>query len=398
MPSVDSDYVDLALAFAVTFFILSLIPSGLNEAVAFVTRIRSKFLWAYLNQLFTARSSVAGAQRPDSAAAKATLAVDASTEVAATAAVTGKAGATALPGSSRDCLRLMLAFGEQDPRPKTTAPDADHFVDRALRHLRPIDITSALGSRTTVKHIPPVSFAQAVLEFMHAADPDDPSAISAEIEKLKGTPICPNLQALWATSENDLARFRAGLERWFDAEMARLTGLYKRTTRWVLAVSAVAVAFLVNIDPIALGRDLWRDPDRSASQAELADAAAAVAADAGADPELAALFDTCRDGRSGESASGDAGEPTPAEAAEAVNAVRTCVVDALGAQQQSGLLNNSVFEWERFRATWAGGDQLVLRPFKLAVVAVAVFFGAPFWYDVLRRLVGTRGDAARAET
>ena len=57
MPNVDSVYIDLAIGMAVAFFLLSLVPSGLNEALAFVTRIRSKFLWAYLNQLFTAKAA-----------------------------------------------------------------------------------------------------------------------------------------------------------------------------------------------------------------------------------------------------------------------------------------------------------------------------------------------------
>ena len=57
MPNLDSVYIDLAIGMAVAFFLLSLIPSGLNEALAFVTRIRSKFLWAYINQLFTAKAT-----------------------------------------------------------------------------------------------------------------------------------------------------------------------------------------------------------------------------------------------------------------------------------------------------------------------------------------------------
>ena len=49
--SVDSDYLDLAIGLAVVFFLASLVVSGLNEAFAWLTRRRAKFLWAWLYNL-----------------------------------------------------------------------------------------------------------------------------------------------------------------------------------------------------------------------------------------------------------------------------------------------------------------------------------------------------------
>src|SRR5262245_24174332 len=46
-----SDYIDLAISVAVVFFLSSLVVSGLNEGLAWATRIRSKFLWSYLHDL-----------------------------------------------------------------------------------------------------------------------------------------------------------------------------------------------------------------------------------------------------------------------------------------------------------------------------------------------------------
>ncbi|MGR6921750.1 hypothetical protein ACU635_46530 [[Actinomadura] parvosata] len=78
-----SVYVDLALGLVVAFLLLSLLVSGLNEAVVRVLSIRSKFLWAYL------RDTLDG--------------------------VADKAPSW-LPGSLRDVL-VALPFGP-DPRPK----------------------------------------------------------------------------------------------------------------------------------------------------------------------------------------------------------------------------------------------------------------------------------------
>jgi hypothetical protein len=387
MPNLDSVYIDLAIGMAVAFFLLSLIPSGLNEALAFVTRIRSKFLWAYINQLFTAKATdKAGPEPVGSAARDATLAVQSNATVGDRATTSGKQDALALPSSSGDVWRLMRAVPTVDPRPTTDVQVSENapIVDLLHRQLMPIRIGSSISknTKTTVKHVSPVSFAQALLEVFEAADPTAPDAVSSKIDQLEGTPVYTTIKALWATSENDLARFRTQLERWFDAEMARLSGLYKRLTRWILGIAAVLVVFAVNVDPIALGRDLWRDPDRRSALVEVAESTTSDSATT--DPALAALLAQCRKEETSEA------EPTTAEAAAEFERARNCAVDALEAQRKIGLLNASVFEWKTFTSSWSAGWQWLLRPFKLAIVAFAIYLGAPFWYDTLRRLSGIR--------
>ena len=302
------------------------------------------------------------------------------------ATTSGKQDALALPSSSGDVWRLMRAAPTVDPRPTTDVQVRDDapIVDLLHRQLMPIRIGSSLSknTKTTVKHVSPVSFAQALLEVFEAADPNAPDAVSSKIDQLEGTPVYPTIKALWATSENDLARFRVQLERWFDAEMARLSGLYKRLTRWILGIAAVLVVFAVNVDPIALGRDLWRDPDRRSSLVQAAESTTSDSATT--DPALAALLAQCRNEEKGDA------EPTTAEAAAAFERARNCAVDALEAQRKIGLLNASVFEWKTFTSSWSAGWQWLLRPFKLAIVAFAIYLGAPFWYDTLRRLSGIR--------
>lgn len=49
--SIRSEYLDLAIAMGVVFFLASLVVSGLNELVQWILRIRAKFLWAFLHDL-----------------------------------------------------------------------------------------------------------------------------------------------------------------------------------------------------------------------------------------------------------------------------------------------------------------------------------------------------------
>ena len=46
----DSVYIALAIGLVLTFFLLSLLVSGLNEGVNRLFGVRSKFLWAYLRR------------------------------------------------------------------------------------------------------------------------------------------------------------------------------------------------------------------------------------------------------------------------------------------------------------------------------------------------------------
>ena len=49
---IKSEYFDLAIGLAVVFFLAGMVVSGLNEGLNWVFRVRAKFLWAYLYELF----------------------------------------------------------------------------------------------------------------------------------------------------------------------------------------------------------------------------------------------------------------------------------------------------------------------------------------------------------
>jgi hypothetical protein len=465
VPDTGVIYLDVAIGVAVAFFLLSLLPSGINEAVAFVTRVRSKFLWAYLNQLFTAAApsgsdgEQTGDQAADSAAAKArrfvplapapaTAATDAggTSERGATRRATVRmarsvgapsaAASIGLPATSWEMLGLMRAAGTRDPRPTlgggvlvdetrrwrrsprhpAAGPDADDgvlpVVAELHRRLGPIAVAAnagvATGTKgdkpTTTKHVPSRSLALAVVDLL-AASGATHAPMAATLDGLAGTPIHSTMAALWTSAAGDLEAFVDELETWFDAEMARLSGLYKRLMRWVLGAAAVVVALLVNVDPVGLTKDLWRDPDRRAELVAVAGSGAAREAGATAGrgeptvaPELAALYAACRpDPPPGAptTASGD----DVAAAAAAVERLRTCVADALQTERGAGLLSHAVWEPDRFAGTWGWSwDLAVLHVGKVALVAAAIFFGAPFWWDVVRRLMGIRTSVVKAET
>jgi hypothetical protein len=134
-----SDYLDLAVGLAVVFFLAGMLVSGLNEGISWMTRVRSKFLWAYLYDLFDKRSDRALPR--------------------------GRLGIIKLWGGRND--RRPEAGGSMITVP-TGNVDAGEWLKRVAYALDPIDVPQLMSRSnktfTAIKSVPPASLAQAFLE------------------------------------------------------------------------------------------------------------------------------------------------------------------------------------------------------------------------------------------
>jgi hypothetical protein len=136
---VHSDYLDLAIGLAVVFFLAGMLVSGLNEGISWMTRVRSKFLWAYLYDLFDTRAERALPR--------------------------GRLGIIKLWGRRND--RRPEAGGAPISVPTDTV-EAGDWVKRVAYSLDPIDAPQLMSrgnkTLTAIKSVPPASLAQAFLE------------------------------------------------------------------------------------------------------------------------------------------------------------------------------------------------------------------------------------------
>jgi hypothetical protein len=64
------------------------------------------------------------------------------------------------------------------------------------------------------------------------------------------------LKSLWQEAGADVEVFKAKLEQWFNDTMDRATGWYKRYTRVILFIVGIIVAWMFNVDTIAIHRIL----------------------------------------------------------------------------------------------------------------------------------------------
>jgi hypothetical protein len=158
------------------------------------------------------------------------------------------------------------------------------------------------------------------------------------------------------------AEFKRRVEAWFDEAMERVSGWYRRRTRIVLWAIALVLVGVLNADTVNVARVLWLDPTvRSAAEA----AAQETIQDEGADqpPALDEPADVVR---------------------EAAAAIQQLEEVGLPLRWSAETTPNDVPGW-------------LLKLMGLVITGFALTFGAPFWFDLLKRFVGVRAAGPNPE-
>jgi hypothetical protein len=181
------------------------------------------------------------------------------------------------------------------------------------------------------------------------------------------------LQTLLAASDGNLTRFRESVADWFNSAMERLSGWYKRRSQVLVFCIGLVLAGAYNIDTIQVVNQLSRDGALRTAMVSAAEnqQRAGLPADAGAAQErLEAQMKVL----------GDLGLP-------------------LGWSSGQDTSKTSLADIRRPPVTPMGW---VLKVLGLLLTALAVSLGAPFWFDVLNKIVVVRstvspGEKARKE-
>ncbi len=373
---VDSDWLDIAIGVVFVWFLLALVVSAINEGLNRVFAIRAKHLWRSLEQMLdgnTPTSSFWGG----------------------------------VLGGIWEVSRWRAR--PADPaRATLDGPEAAMGTDTTAR-IYATGAIQALESRpgpqqqTRIAHIPNGVFAEALIEMaMRTPVPavaggetkaeELERSISAYIDRLHPeNPFKRELGALYASADGDLDHFRSNVESWFDGQMARLSALYKKRIRVVLIpigilVTLATFAIGVRSDALALVSDLQHDRNLRSGLVDFASQATSddlTARGCPTEEERTSLgVDQCQAAALAEHKSFDLMFSRPG--------IDQPAGDATVAGRLGFLVNTShayVVDTAHWRA-WVG----------LLITAVALSFGATFWYDILRRLVGLRGGAKPAST
>jgi len=190
--------------------------------------------------------------------------------------------------------------------------------------------------RSKPSYIEPAHFAIALVDSLWKA-PGDFLALRGAIDTIPDPQLRSALQGMYNRAR-DLQQFQDMLAGWFDNAMARMSGTYKRRQLLISFLLSLLLAILFNIDSIHLFRTLWQQP---ALVAHLQDVPDAI------DPAL-------------------------------VDALMTLPIG-----------------WRSFPPQMNADFALQVSGWLLT--ASTTLFGAPFWFDLMQRLVRMRNTGNKPE-
>jgi hypothetical protein len=336
--------LETAIGLALVFLLVSLLCSALVEAVANLFKKRAKYLLRGLHDLLQTPT----AREPGM---RLTTITDARTEenrLYETALEAVPAAVPPAPGTAGAPAGAAHATATGFP---TVAELMRHPLLSALKQSR-----AGGGLTRNPSYVPARTFAAALVDLL-VTDSSQNTNLATIRDAIKALPESPPRRALLALLKDagdSVDRFRENLEGWYDAQMDRISGAYKRWAKRWLIVFGLAAALLLNIDAIQVGRALYSDEP-------LRQAVAAAAANGSLCEQGQDLADT-----------------------------RACVTDTLDDLDAAGL-----------PVGWPMDDrpdtglEWIAKLLGLLLTAGAATFGAPFWFDLLNRFGSLRNAGGR---
>ena len=253
-----------------------------------------------------------------------------------------------------DALRALLGDDSKSPFFGVKA----HALIRTTGHAR-----SGMPS-----YIPSSTFVQALFDTLVPADGEHPVTFKRLRDAILRLPETSRtvLLALTSSAEGDLAAARASIERWFDHAMDRLSGAYKRHINVWLLVLGFVVAAATNADSILLVQRLEHEGALRAQVTARAEHAAA----AGQKPAI---------------------DPAQIDQIEQMDLLfwdTECLVtaDEAASHPRAAREPELSLAW----AEWLG-----LKIIGCLMTALAVSLGAPFWFELLGRVVNLRATGIK---
>jgi hypothetical protein len=200
---VDWTIVEVVIGLSFLFFLLSVVTSAENEAVAGIFKLRAKTLEKGIINLIT------GSTHPPHGAIASQIYDHA----------------------------LIQGYSKDGSKPSYLA---SHSFRNAL-----LDVTDLLE--------------------ITSDPPEDPvqlqniqQQVEAAIGQIPNEHLRQTLLAIWHSVDHDVVEFRSGIDRWFDTGMERVSGWYKRRAQVILFGLGLVTAVVVNANTLTAADRLWK--------------------------------------------------------------------------------------------------------------------------------------------
>ncbi|HEY1986366.1 MAG TPA: hypothetical protein VGG85_13195 [Terracidiphilus sp.] len=389
----NSTTLEVAIGLALIYLIVSLFCTAVNEALAGMLNTRARNLERGIRSLFT-----------------------------------------------EGIITKVVQVGEEVKTKHVSLTDAiyDHGLVQSLyRCSGTSDGTSAKNLQKPPSYIPSRTFASALYDILFANMPattpgatppregapqeqgappkgPDVNVVDAAEARLQGMMQALNalpdgaakqaILTLVRECNGNAVKTRQAFEHWYDDGMDRAAGWFKKSTQMNLFLIGLAMAVVLNVDSIQLGRALWTTPARREFAVASADTIAKNLAPVVRPAANAKPADDAKPGAIDPSRQDAAPTTQNADAANAASSGTAAKAsDFLEMLEQLDLpigWNDGTVKWWFHRSEhplWLfhGKDHplwfgLFLSLFGWVLTAIAVTLGAPFWFDTLNQFMVVR--------
>ena len=228
-------------------------------------------------------------------------------------------------------------------------------------YAHPMVDTASESHMRPPSYLTSTAFSRAVLDDLRTpanwSKPLTAAEVQTALGQIRHLPLRDALASLVGAAGGEVAVLEKGIAKWFDETMDRASGWYRRRTQWVLFVLGFATAVAFNLDTFRIAARLWND--------------------AGLRAQLAVAAEKRVQGGT----------------------------DNVTLQQAKTTLTDLPFGWKtklpawRSLLSWDAWSRNAAKLARIAitglpgwlVTALAASLGAPFWFDLLQRIIDIRG-------
>ena len=213
------------------------------------------------------------------------------------------------------------------------------------------------------------------------------------------------LKSIWADADGDLLKFNKLLENWFDETMDRASGWYKKHTQIILFFVGLTIAIVFNVDTIKIVDKLEKDPKLREQLVQQADAFEK----AHPDLDKKVLLQASENKKFLDQYTKDKLKPDDSlmnrQLKDSVDLANYLILkdrrDTLF-NQAASLVKNDIngvhhalgLEWDDYKCTTNLFVCILKSMFGWIITALALSLGAPFWFDLLNKLMKLRSSVA----
>jgi hypothetical protein len=232
-------------------------------------------------------------------------------------------------------------------------------------------ITGLSQNAKKPSYVPSDLFALALMDIIAPSDPTKGSRTMGDLRK--GASHLPKelretISSLLDDAEDSLKKARENLEKWFDEGMDRVSGWYKRESKKIIFACALAVTLVLNADTISITKTLFRDPTMRAGLIATAQEIAKKPTNNSPNGEL--------------------------ENIKLVKEEMNRLQFPLGwTKESAATLGWTRESFDNWNTLW----QTLIKAVGLFLTGLAVSLGAPFWFDMLNKIINLRSTGTKPE-